>query len=75
MELINYNQKLMEKGFLTDLDSIDFVGFIEYCELEYKMSSKEFLIWYESAGFEGNSDMKLWYIMAKDTKSEQSRKD
>lgn len=61
-----YNQKLIEKGVLTPIESIDFDRFIEYCEQTYEMSSTEFIVWYEANDFEGNSDMKFWYTLVKD---------
>lgn len=37
---------------------------IEYCEKQYGMTTKEFVLWFKEKNFEGNVDMKLWFKFA-----------
>jgi len=64
-EVIEYQQKLIKDGVFADPSTIDWDGFVKYCEEEYGMKTDEFLIWYESEGEEGNSDMKMWASIAR----------
>ena len=45
-----------------DISKIDIKEFIYYCEGQYKMSTIDFIKWFEENGHEGNVDMQIWYL-------------
>jgi hypothetical protein len=71
--MIEKNKKTDDELFQEAYDSIDamdisdfdVMGFIGYCESQYNMTTKEFLVWFEAKGNEGNVDMKLWALYAR----------
>lgn len=65
----NINDELFEEVYnsadAVDINEIDSIGFMNYCESTYKMTTAEFMKWYEENGFEGNVDHQMWYILSR----------
>jgi hypothetical protein len=49
----------------TDINQLSIQDFIKYCEELYNMKTDEFLKWFEKRNYEGNVDMQLWAMYAK----------
>jgi|GEM_PF-3492599 len=64
-----YEDELFKKAYdsidAEDISELDIEGFIAYCEEQYKMSTKDFLKWFAIKGNEGNVEMQLWALYAK----------
>ena len=48
-----------------DVKDIDVNGFIAQCEVNYEMTTTEFVHWFETNQFEGNPEQQLWYMFVK----------
>lgn len=48
-----------------DIRTINIEAFIENCESTYKMTTEEFLKWFEENNYEGNVEQQLWYKHSK----------
>lgn len=45
----------------NDICDFNVYSFIDYCESTYKMTTKEFHIWFRDREYEGNVDQQIWY--------------
>lgn len=62
-------QEAYDECEATDIRNEDVEGFIVYCENLYNMKTADFLKWYEKRNYEGNIDMQLWALYAKNRSS------
>lgn len=53
----------------TDISQVQIDEFIHYCEELYKMKTNYFLEWFEKRNYEGNIDMQMWALYARNQKS------
>ncbi|MEE4577553.1 hypothetical protein [Paenibacillus polymyxa] len=63
------DEQLFQEAYDTvdaiDISELDVAGFIKYCEEQYNMTTLNFLAWFEDHENEGNVEMKLWALYAK----------
>lgn len=65
------NEELFKKAYegcqATNITDFDVDSFINHCESLYKMSTKDFLIWFRKNDLEGNVEQQLWYQLTNNT--------